>query len=59
MHCLQGSRKVDIRLPGKGNANSHGARPVHQIISTIKWIRTGKVSMTNSSLSVQGRKGVH
>ena len=23
------SRKVDIRLPGKGNSNSHGARPVH------------------------------
>jgi len=23
-------RKVDIRLPGKGNSNSHGARPVHQ-----------------------------
>ena len=29
-------RKVDIRLPGKGNSNSHGARPVHQIISMIK-----------------------
>jgi hypothetical protein len=24
-----GQRKVDIRLPGKGNSNSHGARPVH------------------------------
>ena len=23
------SRKVDIRLPGKGNSNSDGARPVH------------------------------
>ena len=23
------ARKVDIRLPGKGNSNSHGARPVH------------------------------
>ena len=23
-------RKVDIRLSGKGNSNSHGARPVHQ-----------------------------
>ena len=23
------SRKVDIRLPGKGNSNSHGARPVY------------------------------
>jgi hypothetical protein len=23
------SRKVHIRLPGKRNSNSHGARPVH------------------------------
>ena len=23
------TRKVDTRLPGKGNSNSHGARPVH------------------------------
>ena len=22
-------RKVDIRLPGKGDSNSHGARPVY------------------------------
>jgi len=22
-------RKVDVRLPGKGNSNSHDARPVH------------------------------
>ena len=28
-------RKVDVRLPGKGNSNSHGARPVHLII-TVK-----------------------
>jgi len=26
-------RKVDISLPGKGNSNSHGARPVHLIIT--------------------------
>ena len=25
-------RKADVRLLGKGNSNSHGARPVHQII---------------------------
>jgi hypothetical protein len=24
------ARKVDIRLPGKGNSNSHGARPVNE-----------------------------
>ena len=27
--CL-GSRKAEIRLPGKRNSNSHGARPVHK-----------------------------
>ena len=26
-------REVDARLPGKGDSNSHGARPVHQVIS--------------------------
>ena len=26
----KGIRKVDIRLPGKGNSNSHGARPVYK-----------------------------
>ena len=30
--------KVDVRLPGKGNSNSHGARPVHPTITMIKWI---------------------
>ena len=33
-------RKVDVSLPGKGNSNSNGARPVHLIITMIKWIRT-------------------
>jgi len=42
------SRKVDVRLPGKGNANSHGARPVHLIITMIKWIRTSRLSRKNS-----------
>ena len=36
-------RKVDVRLPGKGNSSSHGARPVHLIITMIKWIRTRRV----------------
>ena len=36
-------RKVDIGLPGKGDSNSHGARPVQQIISMIKWIRTSRL----------------
>ena len=42
------ARKVNLRLPGKGNSNSHGARPVHQIISMIKWIRTSSLSIKNS-----------
>jgi len=28
-------RNVDVRLPGKGNSNSHGERPVHIIITVI------------------------
>jgi hypothetical protein len=39
------SRKVDIRLPGNGNSTSHGARPVFEIISMIKWIRTSRLSI--------------
>ena len=42
------TRKVDARLPGKGNSNSHGARPVHLIITMIKWIRTSRLSIKNS-----------
>jgi len=41
-------RKVDVGLPGKENSNSHGARPVHQIISMIKGIRTRRLSIQNS-----------
>ena len=41
-HSYQGSgvvvrlRKADVRLPGKVNSNSYGARPVHVIITMIK-----------------------
>ena len=42
--------KVDIRLPGIGNSNSHGAGPAHQIISMMKWIRANRLT-TNNSLS--------
>ena len=42
-------RKVDVRLPGKGNSNSHGARPVHLIITMIKWIRTSRFSISGAS----------
>ena len=34
--CVVCARKVNIRSPGKGDSNSHGARPVHKIISMIK-----------------------
>ena len=45
---------VDVRLPGKGNSNSHGARPVHLINTMIKWIRTRRLSIKNAlSLSEQ------
>ena len=45
-------RKVDVRLPGKGNSNCHGAKPVHLIITMIKLIRTSRLSI-NHSLSVE------
>ena len=40
--------RVDVRLLRKENSNSHGARPVHVIITMIKWIRTGRLSIKNS-----------
>ena len=41
--------RVDSRgLPGKGNPNSHGARPVYLIITMIKWIRTRWLSIKKS-----------
>ena len=40
--------RVDVRLPGKGHSNSHGARPVHQIITMIKWFWTCRLSIKNS-----------
>ena len=46
--CGPGVRKVYVRLPGKGNSNSHGARPVHLIITMLKWIRTSKLSIKKS-----------
>jgi len=41
-------RKIDVRLPGRGDSNSHGARPVHLIITMTKWFRTSKLSIKNS-----------
>jgi hypothetical protein len=36
-----------VTLSGRGNSNSHGARPVHLITTMIKWIRTSRLSMKN------------
>jgi len=47
------AREVDVRLPGKGNSKSHGARPVHLIITMINWIRTGGLTI-KKSLSLAG-----
>ena len=47
-HTCAGNMKVDIRLPGKENSNSHGARPVHQIITMIRWIQTIRLSTKKS-----------
>ena len=44
-------RKVDVRLPGEGSSNSHGARPVHLIITRIMWIRTSRLSKKTLALS--------
>ena len=41
-------RRVDVRLPGKGDSNSHGARPVHLVITIMKWIRTSRLAKKNS-----------
>jgi len=38
-----------VRLPGKGDSNSHGARPDHLIITMIKWIRTSRLSIKTLS----------
>ena len=46
--CVSSFRKVDARLPGKGDSNSHGARPVHLFITMIKWIRNSRLSIKNS-----------
>ena len=51
----ESSTKVDVRLPGKGNSNSHGARPVHLIITMVQWIRS-RLSIKNS-LSLDGDLG--
>ena len=47
-YLQESPRKVDVRLPEKGNSNFRGARPVHLIISMTKWIRNSRLSIKNS-----------
>jgi len=54
LHQILVPRKIDVRLPGKGNSNSHGARPVHLIITMIKWVRTSRLSIKTTYWSVSG-----
>ena len=53
---LKPHRKVDVRPPGKGDSNSHGARPVHLIITMGKWIRTSRMSIKNSLSNLKPRR---
>jgi len=50
----RGQRKVDVRLSGKGNSNSHGARPVHLIITMMKLMRTSRLSIKKSFSEASG-----
>ena len=45
---LKATRQVDVRLPGKGNSNSHVTRPVHRAITMMRWFRTSRLPITNS-----------
>ena len=51
---MKSTRKADVRLPRKENSNFHGAKPVHQTISMIKWIRNSRLSITNSLIEDSG-----
>jgi hypothetical protein len=48
-------RDLVMQVDGNGSSNSHGARPVHLIITIIKWIRTSRLSIKNS---LSGRQQV-
>ena len=49
-----GTKKVGLRLPGKGDLKSHGARPVHLIFSMINWTQTSRLAIKNSLSSAVG-----
>jgi len=46
-------RKLDIRLHGKGNSNSHGARPVYynhpdSKVDSIQWVVNKERSLSRT-----------
>ena len=43
--CHRHARKVDVRLPEEGDSNSHGARPVHLIITMMQWVVNIELSL--------------
>ena len=45
------SRKVDIQLPGKGDSNSHGARPVYSNNRTSRLLKKNPLSAGAPGLS--------
>ena len=44
-HMVAAGRWLGLK---KGNSNPHGARPVHPIVTMMKWIRTRTLSIKNS-----------
>jgi hypothetical protein len=49
-----GPRKVDIRLPGKGNSTSHGAKPVYEnhlddYVDSGQWLVNKELSLCTGS----------
>ena len=52
-------RKKDVRLPVKGNSNSHGARPVHLITMMIELIRTSSYYSSHTTRSANSLALIH
>ena len=52
--ALQGGvGTVDVRLPGKEDSNSHGARLVHLVTTMMKWFWNSRLSINNSLDAVE------
>ena len=59
LKVLSRTQCEDVRLPGKETSNSHGAGPVHLIITMMKWIRTSRLSIRNSLSLVPSTTPTH